>query len=257
MRRALMFLALAPMAALADEPAAKSTSKVYELRTYVANPGKAEAMHARFRDYTCKLFQSHGMELVGFWTPTDEKDGKKDTLIYLLAFPSREAAKASWAAFGADPEWLKVYKESHKDGVLVGKVDSVYLEPTDYSPAVVTAPGSAGGPRAFELRTYIANPGKFADMHKRFREHTLDLFKSHGMTNVGYFTPMDANRGRETTLTYLLAFPSRAAADASWKAFRDDPEWQKVKAASEPDKVPLAAKVTSIFLEPTDYSPTK
>lgn len=257
MRRALIFLALAPMAASADEPAAKATGKVYELRTYVANPGKAEAMHARFRDHTCKLFQKHGMELVGFWTPADEKDGKKDTLIYMLAFPSREAAKASWAAFGSDPDWQKVYKESHKDGVLVAKVDSVYLDAADYSPAVAASAASAGEPRSFELRTYVASPGKFDDMNKRFREHTLDLFKSHGMTSFGYFIPQDAKQGHETTMTYLLAFPSKAAGETSWKAFRDDPEWQKVKAASEADKVPLAGKITSTYLEPTDYSPTK
>lgn len=108
-------------------------ARVFELRTYTANEGRTEAMHKRFRDHTCKLFQKHGMELIGFWTPQDEKDGKANKLIYLLAFPSRDAAKASWAAFGADPEWQKVYKESHKDGVIVGKVESVYLDPTDYS----------------------------------------------------------------------------------------------------------------------------
>ena len=44
--------------------------KVYELRIYKCNPGKLPALHARFRDHTCRLFQKHGIELVGFWTPT-------------------------------------------------------------------------------------------------------------------------------------------------------------------------------------------
>jgi hypothetical protein len=91
-------------------------------------------MHKRFREHTCELFRKHGMELIGFWTPQDEKDGKGSKLIYLLAFPSREAAKRSWADFGNDPEWKKVYEDSHKDGVIVGKVESVYLDATDYSP---------------------------------------------------------------------------------------------------------------------------
>jgi hypothetical protein len=115
-----------------DKPA--DSGRVFELRTYTANPGRAEAMHKRFRDHTCELFKKHGMELVGFWTPRDDKDGKADKLVYILAFPSREAAKASWKAFSDDPEWKKVYAESHKDGVIVGKVESVYLDPTDYSP---------------------------------------------------------------------------------------------------------------------------
>jgi hypothetical protein len=114
----------------ADPPA---KTRVFELRTYTCNPGKLADLHKRFREHTCALFQKHGIELVGFWTPQDEKDGKADKLIYIVAFPTREAAKKSWADFQADPEWQRVYKESHKDGKLVDKVESVYMEPTDYS----------------------------------------------------------------------------------------------------------------------------
>ena len=97
------------------------------------NEGKLDDLHKRFRDHTCQLLKKHGAELIGFWTPLDEKDGKGGKLVYLVAFPSREAAKKTWDEFGKDPEWQKVYEESHKNGVLVKKVDSVFLEPTDYS----------------------------------------------------------------------------------------------------------------------------
>lgn len=138
MKRASMLgLALAGCAILflaADKPA-ESTGKtrVFELRTYTTNEGKLPDLHKRFREHTCEFFKKHGMDLIGFWTPIDEKDGKANKLVYLLAFPSREAAKKSWDAFIADPEWQKVFKESHKNGVIVSKVESVYLEPTDYS----------------------------------------------------------------------------------------------------------------------------
>ncbi len=128
---AFAWAATTPRAAAAP-PAA---DRVFELRTYVANEGKAEAMHTRFRDHTCKLFKKHGMELVGFWTPQDVDKGKADTLVYILAFPSRDAAKQAWAAFGADPEWQSARDESEKGGKLVKAVTSVYLDPTDYSPA--------------------------------------------------------------------------------------------------------------------------
>ena len=97
------------------------------------NEGKLTDLHKRFRDHTCQLLKKHGAELIGFWTPLDEKDGKGSKLVYLVAFPSREAAKKTWEEFGKDPEWRKVYEESHKNGVLVKKVESVFLEPTDYS----------------------------------------------------------------------------------------------------------------------------
>jgi hypothetical protein len=109
-------------------------TRVFELRTYTTNEGKLDALHTRFREHTNRLFKKHGIEIVGFWTPQDEKDGKANKLVYLVAFPSREAAKAAWKAFGADPEWQKAYAESHKNGVLVKHVDSVFLDPTDYSP---------------------------------------------------------------------------------------------------------------------------
>ena len=121
--------ALAPAA----EAKKAAANRVFELRTYTTNPGKLDDLHKRFRDDTCRIFKKHGMELVGFWTPEEEKDGKGNTLVYMLAFPSRDAAKKAWKDFGDDPEWKKVYAESHKNGVLVSKVQSVYLDPTDYS----------------------------------------------------------------------------------------------------------------------------
>jgi hypothetical protein len=103
---------------------------VYELRTYTAAEGKMEALHARFRNHTLKLFEKHGIKNIVYWTPTD----KENTLVYVVAHSSQEAAKKAWAAFIADPEWQAVYKESQKDGSLTAKIESVFLKPTDYSP---------------------------------------------------------------------------------------------------------------------------
>ena len=111
----------------------QTTPRVFELRTYYLNEGKLDDLHKRFRDHTCRLLKKHGAELIGFWTPLEEKDGKGGKLIYLVAFPSREAAQKTWEAFRTDPEWEKVREESHKNGVLVKRVESVFLEPTDYS----------------------------------------------------------------------------------------------------------------------------
>jgi len=128
-----LITAASGLAAFAAEPSA-SGNRVFEMRTYVANPGKFEALQTRFRDHTCELFKKHGIENVGYFVPQDEKDGKDGTLVYIIAFPSREAAKKAWADFQADPDWQKVHKASEVDGKLVKEVKSVYLDPTDYSP---------------------------------------------------------------------------------------------------------------------------
>jgi hypothetical protein len=137
---ALVFAAtlIASSAAEADatavSPSVAKDSRCFELRTYYAAPGKFEAMHARFRDHTCALFKKHGMEIVGFWIPTDKEKGADNTLVYLLVHKSREEAKKSWAAFISDPEWKKARDASEVNGKLTDKVESVYLSATDYSP---------------------------------------------------------------------------------------------------------------------------
>lgn len=117
-------------------------------------------------------------------------------------------------------------------------------------------PAAPEGGRVFELRTYTAAPGKLDAMNARFRNHTLALFKKHGMEVVGFWVPIDKDAGAGEKLVYLLAHKSRPAAEASWKAFRADPAWVAAKSASEVHGV-LAAKVETVFLAATDYSPFK
>jgi hypothetical protein len=112
---------------------AQADHRVFEIRTYTTPEGKLNALHARFRDHTRWIFQNHGMTSIGYWVPQDAPQAQ-NTLIYILAHPSREAAQKNWAAFQADPEWQKVSAESQKDGRIVSKVESVFADPTDYSP---------------------------------------------------------------------------------------------------------------------------
>jgi hypothetical protein len=112
---------------------AQAGKHVYELRTYTAPEGKLGELNARFRNHTMQIFSRHGMKNVLYMTPQDAPDSQ-NTLIYVLEHSSREAAKKSWDAFRADPEWQKVQKESQVNGSLTSKVVSVFADPTDYSP---------------------------------------------------------------------------------------------------------------------------
>ena len=139
MSKTIMLIAAAVLGSLfASAPARAAddakTERFFELRKYTAPEGKLDALQARFRDHTNTLFRKHGMEIIGFWVPTDEKQGAKNTLIYILAYPSKEAREASWKAFQADPEWKAAKAESEKNGPLTTKVESTYMKPTDYSP---------------------------------------------------------------------------------------------------------------------------
>jgi hypothetical protein len=116
------------------QPSAGDPARTFELRTYKAAPGKLDALHNRFRDHTIALFSRHGMTHLGYWVPVEEKDGAGQTLIYILAHKSPEAAKASFAGFRTDPDWIAAKQASERDGSLTEKVDSLLMKPTDYSP---------------------------------------------------------------------------------------------------------------------------
>jgi hypothetical protein len=115
------------------ESGGQASTMVYELRIYHAYEGKLDDLLKRFREHTTKLFERHGIKNVAYWTPTDDPL-KGKTLVYMLAHPSRDAADTNWKAFRADPEWISVRDKSEENGKLVEKIDSTYLEMTDFSP---------------------------------------------------------------------------------------------------------------------------
>ena len=109
--------------------------------------------------------------------------------------------------------------------------------------------------RVFELRTYTAPEGKLGDLHKRFRDHTMRIFKKHGMESVGYWQPQDPPDS-QNTLIYIISHQSREQAKKNWADFQADPEWQKVSAESQVNGR-IVSKVVSVFMDSTDYSPMK
>lgn len=112
-----------------------------------------------------------------------------------------------------------------------------------------------GGQKVFEMRTYYTHPGKLPDLQARFRNHTTKLFEKHGMTNIGYWVPQD-EPAHSNTLIYVIAHESREQAKKNWAAFGADPEWQKVRTASEVNGK-IVEKVDAVFMDATDYSKIK
>lgn len=234
--------------------AEEQDTRVFEMRTYYAPPGRLADLEARFRDHTLKLFEKHGLTSIGYWTPIENSENK---LIYVLAFPSAEAKAAAWKAFFADPEWKEVKKQTEANGRLVTKVESVLLSATDYSPEIKPC---VVGDRVFELRTYTASPGNLKHLNARFRDHTVELFKKHRITNIAYWTPMEGQPGAGEKLIYIIAHKSVDAAKASFGAFLKDPAWKSARKASEEKaggSLTVRGGVKSEFLNASDYSPMR
>lgn len=249
-----IFLLSTMLAAAIPATAAEKDTRCFEMRTYYAAPGKLDDLLARFRDHTVKLFEKHGITNIGYWVPIENTDNK---LVYVIATPSREEHAKRWKEFGADPDWQAARKASEEKGKLLAKVESAFLNATDFSPAIQP---SAAAPRVFELRTYTTTPGNLGKLQARFRDHTVGLFQKHGMTNLFYWTPMADQKTADNTLVYMLAHTNTDAAKASFAAFRNDPVWVAAKDASEKDaggSLTIPDGVKSEFLKATDFSPTK
>jgi len=251
----LGLILLASISSPAVSAAAAAPAGCFELRIYYAAEGKLEALNSRFREHTTALFTRHGMTNVGYWMPLENPQRR---LVYLLSYPDLAARTASWKAFQADPEWVAVAKASEVSGKLVDKVESRFLELTDFSPEMKV--DQEGAPHIFEMRTYTATSGNFPRLLERFRKHTVALFSKQGMRHFGYFTPPAGQPGTDNTLIYLLVHASPEARETSFAAFVADPEWIKVKSESEtaaggPLTVPDGVK--SELLKPTDFSPVQ
>ena len=119
-------------ASATEAATAAAKNRVFEMRTYYTNEGKLPDLEKRFREHTTKIFKKHGMTNIGYWVPQDSPK-KENTLIYIIAHKDRETAKKNWDDFRNDPEWKEVAKASEVNGKIVSKVESVFMDPTDYS----------------------------------------------------------------------------------------------------------------------------
>ena len=226
-------------------------AEVYELRTYTTNEGKLDNLNNRFRDHTIRLFDKHGMESVGYWVPTAEP-ASQNTLIYVLKHASRDAATASWKAFGNDPEWRKIAKDSQVDGRILAKAPtSLFMTAADYSPVFKSAASDAH--TVFELRVYRTHQNKLQNLDARFSDHTISLFNRYRMQSVAYWHPVEKPESSDT-LIYIIRHASRDTATASWKAFLADEEWKTVAKQSQLDGTILREPPESTFIKATDYS---
>lgn len=225
----------------------KSDSRFYELRIYHCEPGKLSDLITRFKDHTTGLFEKHGMTNVGYWLPTKADN---NSLYYVLAYPDQASREASWKAFGNDEEWKSVRQKSELNGKIVKSVESIFLQTEDFSPTI--KPSVKTPERTFELRTYTCLPGKLPALEARFRDHTLKLFKKHGMTNIAYWKTVEKDN-TQPRLVYFLAHESEAAAAKSFDAFRVDKKWIAARDASEQGGK-IVEKLESVFMKPLPFS---
>ncbi len=224
---------------------------IYELRTYEILPGQAAVLHERFASSVLGNFEKHGMQNVGYWSPLIGEFSNQ--LIYMLGFESLAHRERAWATYQQDPDVQASRREAdEKHGPQVKRITNMLLQPTPYSPPIGGGEGSAA---VCELRIYDTLPGKAQPLHDRFANVTSRLFEKHGMTNVGYWTPVVG--GYSNQLYYMLGFEDLAQREKAWASFQQDPEWQAASRATSEQHGVVLEKLTNVMLRPTPYSPLR
>jgi len=225
----------------------------FDFRIFHAAPGKLDALHTRLRDHQIPLLEQHGIFTLAVFVPAGENPEQR---VYLLtATETLGAMQEGWAEFRRDPKWVEIVTETNKNGDLVNQEDYDRLVRTYWSPRFPPEPPIQAG--VYELRTYTCpDSRKHSALLRRFREHTVKLFEKHGMQNLVYWVPDEKS---PVQLVYLLGHESREAARNSFAAFRQDPEWQAAREASEKaagGSLTIEKNgVVSEFLVPAEYSP--
>jgi hypothetical protein len=227
---------------------------VYELRIYAANEQRFNHLIKRFREHTDRIFKKHALDPLGYWVPTEGPPKKRRRFIYILRHDSRYEAFRNWNRFSNNREWQAVLDLPEFKGLLAEKPTSIFMTANDYLAIKPAKVPSMGG--TYELRKYTANPGKLNALNARFANHTTRLFETHGMHNVGYWSPLE-KPDSENTLIYLIHHANRKQADANWKAFETDPQWRKIARQSQVDGKLLEVAPERIYLKSMDFSPLK
>ena len=229
---------------------------LYELRRYDVAAGKLPALIDRFGSFTVPKWKEFGIRLIGFWTPLI--GAKSNQVVYMWGWETYEERTKKLAPWRADPERIRKWAETEKDGPLVNRVYNQLMEPTAYSQL---DKGEAYGPAAatrspyiFELREYQAMPQKIANITERFGGFTCQAFKRHGFRQVGYWQ----NRigGNDQQLIYMLAWESLNERVEKLDTFAKDAERGRVFAESEKNG-PIVEQVTVTLLRPAAFSPIK
>ncbi|WP_421797027.1 NIPSNAP family protein [Haliscomenobacter sp.] len=246
------FLCLSSLFSSNEQEPKGPEPRYYEIQIHQAEPGRLKYLQNRYRQFAIPLYRKHNIQVEGFWSPVDPKD---ERIVSVLSYYSQASWLRSTKDFLRDPKWKKGIEDSESVGRLEARSDKSFMRLTDFSAAKFPRNGTKG--RVFELRTYYATPGKLPNLLERFRNHTRKLFEKYGMTNLWYWTVVDAYPAQET-LIYMLAHPSQEAGLKAFTDFRNDPEWIKVRKDSE-DKAggSLTLKVESLYLKPLDFSPIK
>jgi hypothetical protein len=224
------------------------TSSYFEMRTYTVHEGKMPDLIKRFQNHTRTLFSKHGIENVAYLLSEEQPEKQ---LTFIIGYPSASERDIRWNNFANDPEWKAVAAASEANGKIVQKVDQVFMEwAKGLNSRKISRPSGI-----FQLRTYHLLPGRLDAIQSRFRDHTQAFFEKQGLSNYPYWLTVEKD-GAQPKLVYFIGHQSKEEFNAAFGRFVADPEWIKVRDASEASGK-IVEKIDALFYTALPFSPMK
>jgi hypothetical protein len=246
--RILFFLLLFISSTILAKAQQTITSAYFEMRTYTVHEGKMPDLIQRFQNHTRTLFAKHGIESVAYFLSEEQPDKQ---LTFIIGYPTAAERDIRWGNFANDPEWKAVAKASEANGPIVQKVDQVFMVwGKGLNSRKISRPSGI-----FQLRTYHLLPGRLDAIQARFRDHTQALFEKQGLSNYPYWITVE-KEGVQSKLVYYIGHQSKEEFNAAFGRFVADPEWVRVRDASEASGK-IVEKIDSHFYTALPFSPMK
>jgi hypothetical protein len=255
-RRGFIQASLGTMCASATAVAAgngtSGTNPVYELRTYTLKRAKQPLLEAYLRTAWLPALHRFGFGPVGVFV---EKSTQEPVKIYVLAvYPSAEEAVRLSTRLAADKEYQRAAQEylaAPANDPVYSRIESSLLVPIAGMPHLEKPDTSK--PRLFNLRIYESHNERAAKKKiEMFNQGELAIFRRVGLTPVFFGETIVG--AAMPNLTYMLVFPDDASRDTAWSRFRDDAEWQKLRAIPEYADKEIVSRITNKILSPTGFS---
>jgi hypothetical protein len=197
------------------------------------------------------LFQKHRFGPVGFFTV--DVGPHIPSVLGIFTYPSFAAQEAAWASLHADTDWAASFAELEKDEPAFYRGDSILLGATPFSPPLKAAAPGDPTHKVFELRIYEAPTRRQLEyLHERFAGGEIDLFHKSGIHPLLYAdTIIGPNK---PNMAYLIPFESEAHREKAWSAFRENPDWQRLRDESIRRGGEIVRNITNMLLVPASFS---
>lgn len=197
------------------------------------------------------LWQKHHFGPVGVFTV--EAGPNIPAVFFIRIYSSLADRESVWKRLTADSDWADAVADLEKEGPAFYREDSMVLTATPFSSPVKPAGSADPTRKIFELRIYESPTWKqLGFLHDRFAGGEIELFHKSGIYPILYADTLIGPN--QPNMAYLIPFESEAHREKAWAAFRENPDWQKLRAESVRRGGEIVRNITNMFLTPTSFS---